>query len=279
MRPTVASRALLVRRPRIRRHASRVVFAAGLASAAIPSLAETAGPRLAPVTLEMEWGAYRLRTNTVQRPNDADGDRFSALPFTGETLRTARLSIEFPYERWGEGHRVRLAYVPFSGDGTAMPAASIRYQGSRFDAGAPVDLRYTFDTWRLTYSLPVFESAMPDGRWSFRAGGTLAIRDARIRLRQGDRTEDFTNVGPVPLLHLSARRQTGPRLALEGEFDAFPAPGGGGLFDGTARVRYALDRGTSLSIGVRHIEGGAVDPQLYNYLRATALTIGLRTSF
>jgi hypothetical protein len=257
------------------------VLAAGLLAAFLVPLAAaqpsaTVG-RGSQVDLEVQ--RFDVRLNDVQKPNDATGDRFSTLPFTGSGLTEPRLSVEFPFERWGEDHRIRITYAPLSTRGTGLPGAPIRYQGGTFAAGAPLDVTYRFDTWRATYSVPVFGADDPVTGWGLRAGGTLAVRDARIRLRQGALEQDFTNVGPVPLLFVAARRTFAPGWTFEAEADAFPAPGGGGLFDGTARLRWQATRTVSVAAGVRHIEGGAVDPEFYNYLRSTAATVSVRVGF
>ncbi|MFM1988983.1 MAG: hypothetical protein RJA99_1940 [Pseudomonadota bacterium] len=247
--------------------------------AALPAAAQTRSATAAPPSVEIELDRFRLAVNEIQRPNDASADRFSALPYVGSGLVTGRLSVDLPFERWGAGHRIGLAWAPLTAEGSAPPATALRYQGSTFAAGVPMDLRYRFDTWRFTYSVPLLEPDAGGAGWSLRAGGTLAIRDAQIRLSQAGRTEDFTNVGPVPLLHVSARRELGSGWAFEGAFDAFPAPGGGGLFDGTARIGLRLTPSLTVAAGIRHLEGGASGSALYTYLRATSATLTLRASF
>ncbi|MEI7443727.1 MAG: hypothetical protein WCK28_02460 [Burkholderiales bacterium] len=259
--------------PTPRRTTGALILAA-LAAPAVPAVAQTA----APAALEFELDRYQVRQNTLQRPNTDAGDRFSALPYLGESLTTGRLAVDLPFERWGAGHRIGLAYVPLSAEGTATPATGLRYQGTAFAAGTPLTLKYRFNTWRFTYSVPVVEPGAGGG-WSLRAGGTLAIRDAQVRLSQGGRVADFTNVGPVPLLYVAARREFGSGWGLEGAFDAFPAPGGGGLFDGTMRVTYRLSPSVTAFAGLRHLEGGAIADEFYNYVRATSATLGLRASF
>ncbi|MCA2971733.1 MAG: hypothetical protein INH43_24725, partial [Acidobacteriaceae bacterium] len=242
------------------------------------AFAQTSNSDRQGVQIELELDRLRFERNEIQRPNDGAGDRFSGLPFTGESMRAARLSIEFPVRNWGENHRLRIAYVPLSREGVAKSDTPIRFQGSKFDAGSPIDLKYKFDTWRFTYSVPVFDTSSSADEWTFRAGGTLAIRDAQIRLQQGEKTEDFPNRGPVPLLYFSARRELGRGWAVEGEFDGFPAPGGGGLFDGTARLTYAVSRSVTIVGGARYIVGAAVDPSIYNSLSTVSATIATRFS-
>lgn len=230
--------------------------------------------------VELEAGWTDFARNDLGRPNDATGTRFSALPYAGDGVASGRLSAEMPVRWWGEGHRLRLSYVPLRLDGTAPAGTAIRFQDATFAAAAPTSLTYVFDTWRATYSVPVFGRDDPAAGWALRAGGTLAIRDASIRLAQpGVPGQRFDNVGPVPLLHLSAARALGARWTFEAELDGAPGPGGTGLWDGAARVRWALGPGWSVAAGLRHLRGGVDNDELYNIVSATSATLSARWAF
>jgi hypothetical protein len=229
--------------------------------------------------VELEGGWTDFARNDIQKPNDANGTRFSAIDFTGDRATSGRLTAELPVRWWGEGHRLRLAYVPLRLDGTAVPGTAIRFQDATFAAGAPTSLTYVFDTWRATYSVPLFGRDDPSTGWALRAGGTLAIRDASIRLAQGGTVQRFDNVGPVPLLHLSAARALGTGWTFEAELDGAPGPGGTGLWDGAARVRWAIGPGWSVAAGLRHLRGGVDNDELYNVVSATTATLSARWAF
>ena len=229
--------------------------------------------------VELEGAWIDFARNDLQKPNDASGTRFSALPFTGDRAASGRLSAELPVTRWGHGHRLRLTYAPLRLDGTSVPGTPIRFQDATFAAGAPTSLAYVFDTWRATYSVPLFGRDDPAAGWALRAGGTLAIRDASIRLVQGGTSQRFDNVGPVPLLHLSAARALGPGLTFEADLDGAPGPGGSGLWDLGARLRWTSGASWSIAAGVRHLRGGVDNDELYNTVSATSGTLSARWSF
>jgi len=177
-----------------------------------------------------------------------------------------------------KGDELRFVIAPFQQSGTATPTTPILYDGALFRAGVPLTVLYKFNTYRITYDAPIFESLRDDG-WEFRLGGTLAARDAQIKLSQPGIERNFTNWGPVPLLYFSAAKDLGAGWHLLGEFDAFPAPGGGGLFDGSLKAAYDLSHGVALTVGARYQFGGASGSDFYNFLREWAGVVGVNFSF
>jgi len=239
-----------------------------------PASAQSTGSRW----LDFEGLRYDFSRNDLRKPNDLSGDRFSLLPFA-DRANTARLSAELPIPWWGTGHRLRLTWAPLSLGGTSSFTAPVRFQGSTFAAATPTTARYDFDTWRATYTVPLLGLDDPGAGWSLRAGGTLAIRDAQIRLTQGGTVQSFDNVGLVPLLNLSVTRALTSRWTFEAELDGAPGPRGSGLLDGVARVRYDLTPAWSLSAGLRHLRGGVDTDELYNSVSSTALSLSARWRF
>jgi hypothetical protein len=263
----------------VRYRLSRPALAAAALAAALsaPAAAQRAAERGPWVELEVQRIGFDR--NDIRKPNDAQGDLFSALPFTGDSANGVRLAAELPVTWWGSGHRLRLVYAPLSVEGTAAFAAPVRFQGTSFAAGVPTTLGYDFDTWRATYAVPLFGRDDPTAGWSWYAGGTLAIRDARIRLTQGGSVQTFDNVGLVPLLHLSTARAFGNGWAFEADLDGAPGPNGAGLWDLGARVRYALGPSVSVAAGLRHLRGGVDNDELLNEVESTAFTLSARYAF
>jgi hypothetical protein len=257
--------------------ARRALIRGALAAAgAGPALAQQ--PAQQPWSLELEYQRYRIENNSVQRPNTSFGTRFSVPEFTGDTGNGLRLTGFAPLNWWREGDALRVVIAPLKLSGTAVPTSPINYDGATFQAGLPLTVDYKFNTYRFSYVMPVFSAARNDG-WDLRLGGTIGIRDAQIKLTQGALVRDFTNVGPIPLLYVSAARALGAGWSIEGEFDGFPAPGGGGLFDGSLKAVRALTPNLALTAGVRYQIGAAVDPDIYNSLREVMLLLGVRGSF
>jgi hypothetical protein len=131
----------------------------------------------------------------------------------------------------------------------------------------------------MTYDLPIFSELRISG-WELRVGATVALRDARIQLSQPTLTRNYTNQGPIPfLLYGSAAKELAPGWRAVAEFDAFPAPGGGGLFDGSLKLAYDVTRNISLTAGYRYEIGGATEKSLYTLLSAGGVVAGLTLSF
>jgi hypothetical protein len=257
-------------RRRFLRSVCRPVFWAALVP--VSALAQTAAPDRWEANLEWQW--LQTSRNAIQKPNTSAGDRFDASEFTGRANQSQRFWVTRPVAWWGrEGGEFRWVAAPFEVSGTTRPARSIRFEDSSFQAGEPTHLLYRFNTYRFTYSEPVWPEH--SGRWALRLGATLALRDARIVLSQSGRSEDFGNWGPVPLVYASARRELTPNWLLEADADAFPAPGGGGLFDGAARIAWLASPTLRWWIGGRYQVGGAQDPSFFNALRQSAWTMGL----
>lgn len=251
---------------------SSITAALVLAALSLPASAQR-GP-----WVEFEGLRYDFARNDLRKPNDAGGDRFSLLPFA-DASNTLRLSAEWPVTWWGSGHRLRLTWAPLSLEGTSSFATPVRFQGSTFAPGVPVSARYDFDTWRATYTVPLFGLDDASAGWSLRAGGTLAVRDAQIRLAQGGTVQAFDNLGVVPLLSVSVARALGMRWRFEAELDGAPGPRGSGLLDGVARVRYDLTPAWSFAAGLRYLRGGVDTDELYNSVSSTALSLSARWRF
>ena len=87
-----------------------------------------------------------------------------------------------------------------------------RWRSSRSTpAGRPVSDRFVFDSYRLTW----YWRFPQRGKWSFRLGATLKVRDAQIALAGAAGRSAKDDLGLVPLVYLGARYQATERFALE----------------------------------------------------------------
>jgi hypothetical protein len=243
--------------------------------AAAPALALLAFATLslpaAAGSIDIDLLSVSQQRNSVQIPNSSLGSRFSLVDVLGKAEQPAlRATVVFGGFR--PGHQWRLVAAPFEIEDEGRLPSAVDFNGTRFSAG-PVRATYAFNSYRLTYRLPLAESA----NWTWHWGVTGKIRDAEISLAQGGLRAAKTDTGFVPLLHLSGEAAYGRwRLSLDG--DAL-ASGQGRAIDVGARVGYALSPSFELFGGLRVIEGGADNDTLYNFALLRQFSLGLRARF
>jgi len=66
---------------------------------------------------------------------------------------------------------------------------------------------------------------------------------------------------------------------VDADLDGFPAPGGGGLVDVSARVVWLASHHASVFLGVRYEAGGATGDTFYNCLHQRSALAGVRLTF
>jgi hypothetical protein len=234
--------------------------------AAAPAHAQDA-PRF---EIEGEGGGLWQARNDVRIPNDG-GTRFSLVNLIG----TGPSGLGRVTATWNitERHGLRATYAPLRVIGSGVPETVLQFAGEAFAAGVPVEAVYDFTSYRVTYRFRVFEG----DTWTWRVGGTAFVRDARVALEQGALSAEDTDVGVVPLGHVSGEARLGPRWELLLELDASAAPQGRAI-DFSGRVRYALTDRWSIGAGYRTIEGGADVTQVFNFawLNAAVGTVAVR---
>src|SRR5690606_24263428 len=93
--------------------------------------------------------------------------------------------------------------------GRGTPATPISFAGTTF-AVAPTDAVYKFNSYRGTWSYRVYQGTA----WTWRVGFTGFVRDARVALTQADRAAEDTDVGFVPLGHVSGEARLAERVRL-----------------------------------------------------------------
>jgi hypothetical protein len=228
--------------------------------------------------LNLEYDHFNVFQNTVQRPNNSEGTRFNVNNYADDSLDTARVTVTAPLDLFRAGDELRFEFVPFEQSGTETAGETINFNGTIFASGVPRKVFYKFNTYRLTYDLPIFRGARAEG-WDFRIGGTIALRDAAVKLSQPHLASTFTNQGPVPLLYVSATKSFGPSWKAIAEFEGLAAPGGGGLFDASIKIAYAITRQIAITAGYRYEAGGATETSIYTFLDGSAGVLGLNFVF
>jgi hypothetical protein len=171
-----------------------------------------------------------------------------------------------------ERQQVHFVYAPLRLSGRGTPAMPIAFAGTTFEQ-APTEADYKFSSYRGTWSYRVYQGPT----WTWRIGFTGFVRDARIALTQGDRLAEDTDVGFVPLGHVSADVRLSARWSAGLVLDGSAAPQGRAI-DVAATLEYRPAPRWRLFGGYRTIEGGAdVDAVFaFAWLNAVVGGIGVR---
>jgi hypothetical protein len=207
--------------------------------------------------LEFEGGALWQTRNDVRIPN-ATGTEFSLVDEIGKGPKGA-VRVEAAFDL-NEKHGFRMVFAPLEINDTSVLGKSVFFAGQDFDSGVSTDASYKFSSYRLTYRYRFYNG--PTWRWKI--GFTGFIRDARIALRQGDTFAEDTDVGFVPLAHLSGVARLTDQWRLLLDFEGMGAPQGR-AFDIAGKLAYTLSDRWELAFGYRTIEGGADVERVYNF--------------
>lgn len=177
---------------------------------------------------------------------------------------------------WNAGDRWALRFLaaPLRTESTLRPDEDVVFQDATFAAGAPLDVDYRFDSYRATW-LYRFE---PRGSVAWRAGLTLKVRDAAIRLSGGGERAEKTDTGLVPLLYGGLRWNAGERFAVDVEVDAAAASQGRAI-DLSVRGETPVGESARLFAGVRVLDGGADNDEVVSFATFASVIAGVSVSF
>lgn len=213
--------------------------------------------------------------NVWQQRNDvrippASGTPFSIVDLIGSAATPAR-RVEVTVNL-NDRQELRGVYAPLQITGTGTAASAINFAGATFDP-VETDATYKFSSYRATWRYRIYQGST----WTWRLGATAFIRDARIALAQPKRAAEDTDVGFVPLVHLSGDAKLSDRWFVAFEADGTAAPQGR-AFDVAATVNYRPVSRLTLSAGYRTIEGGADVDSVYAFawLNAAVARVGIR---
>jgi hypothetical protein len=210
------------------------------------------------IDLELETGATFQNKNDVQIPNDSKGTRFSLEDLVGDgPWATGRVNLNWNINQW---HGVRFVLAPLSYSEGGEFDQPVAFAGAEYRPQERVRASYRFNSWRLGYRYNFYER----DAWELWVGATLKVRDAEIRLRQGDTSSTDDNLGVVPLLYFAAYYQFDRRWYFQADVDGL-AGGPGRAFDISARLVWAPGDRWRLGLGYRTLEGGVDNDDVYNF--------------
>lgn len=249
----------------------RSLLRAAVALATLHSSGSLAESTPASPALTIELGAAWQQRNTARVANGPPNTRFQIDEITGNGPYPAgRIMLDWPL---AGKHRLRFLIAPLGLDETGSAAVPIVFRETTFASG-PIRIEYRFDSYRASYRYVFHDSA----RWTWSGGGTLKIRDAEIRLRQGELDRRRTNTGVVPLLALEGDWRFAPGWRGILDFEGLAAPQGRAI-DLALKLGYDLSPAVTIAGGYRFLDGGADNDDLYTFARFDYAVLGLKWRF
>lgn len=207
--------------------------------------------------------------NDQRVPGEGGGDfsiaDFKSGPFPGFRLYAGHII--------NGRHEIRALYAPLAIEVEGQLQQATRFVNTNF-AAATTTAYYKFNSYRLTYAYH-FDKI---GSWALALGFTGKIRDAEVRLTQGNLRDSKKNVGFVPLLHFQAVNELTEDWRFRFDLDGLAAPQGR-AFDLALFIERSVAPTWSVFSGYRMIEGGADNKEVYNFAWIHQATVGVRGDF
>jgi hypothetical protein len=223
-------------------------------------------------SIELELGPAWQSRNNVQIPNDQTGTRFSLIDLLDHgPYPSGRLYINWNIKN---RHYLRLLLAPLSISESKIIDYPIRFEGEYFEPGLLTQGTYKFNSWRVSYRYRFFRGK----HFVWWIGFTGKIRDAKIELQQQNLISRKTDIGFVPLLHISGIYGFSEKWKFVWDLDAL-AGGPGRAEDLSLKLCYSLNRNWSFSGGYRTVEGGADVEEVYAFAWLHYGTFAVELSF
>jgi len=213
--------------------------------------------------------------------------------------------VWFPFRRLsgdillGSRHRLVFLVQPIDiRTEVLVPSSGLIVDGADFDVGTPIELRYGFDFYRLSYLYDFFK----DPKNELAVGASLQIRDAVITFSgeegASDQLREEGDIGPVPALKFRAKYYLGDFLWLGTEIDGIYAAGRGvtgstevdpgfvgAIIDASLRAGFTPRPPVDVFLNLRYLAGGAEgtstddpgpgDGYVKNWLHAFSVSLGV----
>jgi len=171
-------------------------------------------------------------------------------------------------------HTITVLIAPLRVTAAGMVNRTVAFDGEEFSPDVPLESRYRFDSYRLTYRFDFYRTDKLRGG----LGGTAKIRDASISLEGEGKKAEKKNTGFVPLLNFRIQWFLRPNLSLTLDGDALAAPQGRAE-DVSITVQYNVNRRFCLKTGYRVLEGGVDVDEVYNFTLLHYVLLGAIITF
>lgn len=227
-------------------------------------------PLYAQLHLSAESGVVFNGYNNVQVPGTSEGTRLSLTDdFEQDNILYFRARVGYTIK---EHHDIYVTLAPLKLYSQGSFSQPINFGGETYAANTGTDALYQFSTYRLTYRYLFFFG----DRTTLGVGITGLLRNAEVRLRQGNTIANTTDLGFVPLLSVYFEgKMIDDKFSFVLDVDALVGPQGRAE-DGFAGLRYYPTPDINLQAGYRLIEGGADIDQVYNFALLHFVSLGMQ---
>ena len=171
-------------------------------------------------------------------------------------------------------HDLSVLIAPLESEFSGRFDRPISFAGSDFLANTQTSGLFRFDSYRLTYRY----NFVNNDKLLFGLGLTAKIRDAEVRLTQGNRSAFDDDTGLVPLINYQFAWRFARNFSLFSEGDALGASQGYAI-DATAALQWHATDNLALRLGYRILDGGADNDTVYTFNRFHYATIGATYRF
>lgn len=227
-------------------------------------------PAFSQSELNLELGSVENSFNQV-RIDGEDGTQFNLASSFPDSNFYYRLNYSYLIN---PKHGVRFLYAPLKLTGDQSYGKDINFQGVNFDSNRKVSTEYQFNSYRATYFYQLYDQE----NFNLRVGGTLKVRDAKVKLSQGNQSKFKKNSGIVPLLYLNSEYKWSHGMRAAFDFDGWAASQGR-AFDIALMVGYYVRKNLHANIGYRMLEGGVDNEKVYNFSQLNFIFTSLQLNF
>ncbi len=221
--------------------------------------ADDADVRVKPVA---ELGALFVVSHQYQ--GGSDGTVFDLRRDGGQASASFAYRLSAEVELF-DHHELILLYQPIDLRTRATLTEDFRANGLTFPAGTPMQFRYGFDFYRLSYLYDFLPRA--DQELALGLSMQLRVADIEFTSLDGELQRTSQNLGPVPLIKARGRYTFDNNVFVGTEIDGigiqFPSEQGsvlGLFFDTSLRVGYSPTQFLETFLNVRYVGGGARGP-------------------
>jgi len=174
----------------------------------------------------------------------------------------------------GKRHVLSVLAAPLTIKSSGTFNQDVVYSGVTYEQGTPIEARYQFNSYRLTYRYLL----VAKDKVTFGLGITGKIRHADIVLQSPEGSSSYPDLGVVPLVNVYLKYDPNPHWALILEGDGL-VTAQGRAEDFFAGLAYKFTDHFAVKAGYRVLEGGADVTSNYNFTWINYASIGILVGF